>query len=46
MNLIERLKRLLLPFEYPDHPLYYDKDAEQEVYEEDPELADLIDEVL
>ena len=42
----EFLKRIFLPFEFEDHPLYYDRDAALKEEQEEQELADLINEVL
>ena len=40
-----RLKRLLLPFEFEDHPLFYDKDAVLQEEQEQQELDDLFNDV-
>lgn len=44
--MINFLKRIFLPFEFEDHPLYYDKEAALKQEQEDQELDDLINEVL
>ena len=44
MNLLTRLKKLLLPFEFDEHPLHYDHAAELKRQEEQQQLWDeLID---
>ena len=44
--MFEFIKRLILPFEFEGHPLYYDRDAALKQEQEDQELDDLINEVL
>ena len=40
-----RLKRLFLPYEFPDHPLYYPSDKDLERMKEEQELDDLFNDV-